>query len=200
MPVQRLPRYEMLLKGLLQHTPENHVDFKNLSSAVQAVSKVNLYINERQVKEDKEEDYYAILQALEDKKEKILGLKSAIPLGVTGYLKVTLGQLKLSKPMQPKIRITHGKEQIEKIVPEKGINQFVNFDFIIALCDQSPPSFVLSMAVCIRPLVQMKLSIPQLKTMGFNKKVSKWKTLTFRGSGGGQADLHISIIYHQNKT
>ncbi len=33
MPAQRMPRYEMLMKGLLKQTPETHPDFKNLTIA-----------------------------------------------------------------------------------------------------------------------------------------------------------------------
>ena len=37
-PVQRLPRYKMLLSELLHHTPEGHVDLPNLQNAVRMIS------------------------------------------------------------------------------------------------------------------------------------------------------------------
>eukprot|EP01091_Cochliopodium_minus_P013702 TRINITY_DN446_c1_g1_i1.p1 TRINITY_DN446_c1_g1~~TRINITY_DN446_c1_g1_i1.p1 ORF type:complete len:506 (-),score=175.59 TRINITY_DN446_c1_g1_i1:857-2227(-) len=46
LPVQRLPRYEMLLKTLLQYTPQTHVDFENLKMALEKLSLVTKEINE----------------------------------------------------------------------------------------------------------------------------------------------------------
>eukprot|EP01124_Arcella_intermedia_P019054 TRINITY_DN2618_c0_g1_i2.p1 TRINITY_DN2618_c0_g1~~TRINITY_DN2618_c0_g1_i2.p1 ORF type:complete len:432 (+),score=91.03 TRINITY_DN2618_c0_g1_i2:62-1357(+) len=48
MPVQRLPRYEMLLQNLISLTPKEHMDYLNLIQAKDAVVNVNKYINERQ--------------------------------------------------------------------------------------------------------------------------------------------------------
>ncbi|XP_065898573.1 FYVE, RhoGEF and PH domain-containing protein 4-like [Dysidea avara] len=45
-PVQRVPRYEMLLKDLLKHTPEDHPDFINLRNAVAVVQRINSDCNE----------------------------------------------------------------------------------------------------------------------------------------------------------
>jgi CRP-like cAMP-binding protein len=47
MPVQRIMRYELLLKALLDYTEETHVDYQNLRDAIAAVQKVNRYIDER---------------------------------------------------------------------------------------------------------------------------------------------------------
>jgi len=38
----------MLLRELISHTPEDHVDHRNLSEAFAEVKRVNTYINERQ--------------------------------------------------------------------------------------------------------------------------------------------------------
>jgi len=45
--VQRIMRYELLLKALLDYTEETHVDYQNLRDAIAAVQKVNRYIDER---------------------------------------------------------------------------------------------------------------------------------------------------------
>ena len=75
--MQRLPRYEMLLKGLLQHTPEAHVDYPNLVKAVKSVTEVNVYINQRQIFDDAKQDLQWLMKAMEDKKIKVLGKKLA---------------------------------------------------------------------------------------------------------------------------
>ncbi len=37
MPIQRLPRYVMLLQDLLAHTPNTHIDYTELSKALDGV-------------------------------------------------------------------------------------------------------------------------------------------------------------------
>lgn len=44
LPVQRLPRYVLLLRDLLKYTPEAHVDFEPLSKAVDKMSSVADYV------------------------------------------------------------------------------------------------------------------------------------------------------------
>lgn len=44
LPVQRLPRYVLLLRDLLKFTPEEHTDFENLSKAVDKMSSVADYV------------------------------------------------------------------------------------------------------------------------------------------------------------
>ncbi|XP_046861391.1 FYVE, RhoGEF and PH domain-containing protein 4-like [Xenia sp. Carnegie-2017] len=45
-PIQRIPRYKMLLENLLWKTPEDHDDFSKLKEAVDQISKMALDINE----------------------------------------------------------------------------------------------------------------------------------------------------------
>jgi len=47
MPVQRVPRYELLLKELIRFTEESHVDYKNLVQAQEAIRQINAYINQK---------------------------------------------------------------------------------------------------------------------------------------------------------
>ena len=68
----------MLLKGLLDHTPDNHVDLPNLQLAVKAVSQVNVYINKRQKDADVKEDLQWLLKAIEENRVKVLGKKFAV--------------------------------------------------------------------------------------------------------------------------
>lgn len=46
MPVQRIPRYKMLLADLLQNTWEEHPDFENINQALQLIGNVASHINE----------------------------------------------------------------------------------------------------------------------------------------------------------
>lgn len=47
MPVQRLPRIEMLLKDLLKHTDEDHPDHLNLERAFEGISEITAFVNEK---------------------------------------------------------------------------------------------------------------------------------------------------------
>jgi hypothetical protein len=47
MPVQRIPRYRLLLQELFDHTPHTHPDYQSLKSALDEVSKRADEINER---------------------------------------------------------------------------------------------------------------------------------------------------------
>ncbi|ELP84918.1 rhogef domain containing protein, partial [Entamoeba invadens IP1] len=44
-PVQRLPRYKLLLEDLINHTPEDHLDLKRLKKALEKVKEINVNIN-----------------------------------------------------------------------------------------------------------------------------------------------------------
>ncbi|KAF9334895.1 hypothetical protein BG006_001300 [Podila minutissima] len=46
LPVQRIPRYRMLLEGLLRHTPEDHPDHRKLETAFRSMEKTANFVNE----------------------------------------------------------------------------------------------------------------------------------------------------------
>lgn len=52
MPVQRIPRYELLLRELIKCTTEMHVDWNNLQKAQKEIQSINLYINAQKLKQD----------------------------------------------------------------------------------------------------------------------------------------------------
>jgi len=47
MPIQRTPRYVMLLEDLVKHSPDDHIDNKNLSEALKKMKEVAALINEK---------------------------------------------------------------------------------------------------------------------------------------------------------
>ena len=47
MPVQRIPRYNLLLRELLKHTWKDHPDFDALDGAVEKLANIAMYLNER---------------------------------------------------------------------------------------------------------------------------------------------------------
>lgn len=52
MPVQRVPRYNLLLQDLVKHTDPSHPDYANLQAALQQMLQIATYINESMKKSD----------------------------------------------------------------------------------------------------------------------------------------------------
>ncbi len=52
MPVQRIPRYKLLLEDFLKNTDKAHVDYANLQAALSKVNEVAAFINESVRKSD----------------------------------------------------------------------------------------------------------------------------------------------------
>merc|ERR1719216_361589 len=44
-PIQRIPRYQLLLKDLLKKTPEDHVDYEGLKTSLEKVTEINTVLN-----------------------------------------------------------------------------------------------------------------------------------------------------------
>jgi predicted patatin/cPLA2 family phospholipase len=53
-PIQMIPRYQLLLKDIIKYTPKDHVDYASLNEALNNISLVASYINEK--KRDTEND------------------------------------------------------------------------------------------------------------------------------------------------
>jgi len=48
LPVQRVPRYNLLLKDLVKHTWKDHIDYEDLVNANNEVEQIALYLNEKE--------------------------------------------------------------------------------------------------------------------------------------------------------
>ncbi|KAJ1732943.1 hypothetical protein LPJ61_001804 [Coemansia biformis] len=83
LPVQRIPRYKLLLTDLLKHTPDAHVDRQSISDALHTIAEVAAFVNENI------EEHEMTLSILEI--QRTLGLKE--PLLVPGRRLVKAGVL-----------------------------------------------------------------------------------------------------------
>eukprot|EP01127_Copromyxa_protea_P015344 TRINITY_DN4401_c0_g1_i1.p1 TRINITY_DN4401_c0_g1~~TRINITY_DN4401_c0_g1_i1.p1 ORF type:complete len:1275 (-),score=238.87 TRINITY_DN4401_c0_g1_i1:139-3642(-) len=63
MPIQRLPRYVLLIKELLAHTPEDHPDLAELATLFTKLSTVTSYINQKK----REMENYRTVSAISEK-------------------------------------------------------------------------------------------------------------------------------------
>lgn len=66
MPVQRVPRYELLLRELSKFTPEIHVEFESLKRASEAVAGLASWINEEKRRWEGSEKLRTIINSLKD--------------------------------------------------------------------------------------------------------------------------------------
>ncbi|PRP85909.1 hypothetical protein PROFUN_06031 [Planoprotostelium fungivorum] len=63
-PVQRIPRYKLLLTDLVKHTWKSHIDFVELHKAIDHLNKVALHVNDDKRKFDDSQKLVALRQKL----------------------------------------------------------------------------------------------------------------------------------------
>lgn len=95
-PVQRIPRYRLLLKDLIGKTPDDHVDYAGLKRALEAIEEVALFINEQKRNTENQK----IMQVLEKK-------LSSVP-NVFDFLKST--QRKMKRTSNFKVTLKYDPE------------------------------------------------------------------------------------------
>lgn len=110
-PVQRIPRYRLLLQDIVKNTPEDHIDYKNLSFALTTILDVAQLVNDRK----KESEAQSMLKELN---EKLRGMASIVIQphrkivkkalhNVTIYDFTLDGRSKLYKFLQEQFLFTH---------------------------------------------------------------------------------------------
>jgi hypothetical protein len=64
LPVQRIPRYRLLLTDYLKNTPQNHTDYENIEQALASVTQVADFVNETIRDREKIEEMLDIQRSL----------------------------------------------------------------------------------------------------------------------------------------
>jgi len=64
MPVQRLPRYVLLLEELLRKTPGTHPDFTNIKDAIDSVKTVSQQVNSKKAQSELNQRFFEIALSL----------------------------------------------------------------------------------------------------------------------------------------
>ncbi|EGG20546.1 pleckstrin domain-containing protein [Cavenderia fasciculata] len=62
MPVQRIPRYELLLRELIKSTDEDHIDYNSLKAAYASIKDINVYINSKKKLRENKDRVFTICQ------------------------------------------------------------------------------------------------------------------------------------------
>eukprot|EP01080_Neovahlkampfia_damariscottae_P004793 gene4793-8379_t len=78
MPVQRLPRYKLLLDQLIKHTPTEHIDYNDLVNARDKISKTVLEINQKKKEYEDEKIVNEFINSIGNKKSQELDLNSRL--------------------------------------------------------------------------------------------------------------------------
>ena len=76
-PIQRIPRYRLLLISLLEATPPSHPDFTHVTKAVEAISRLCEQLNELKGRADDRETVSSLETYLKDVLPKNLSLSAA---------------------------------------------------------------------------------------------------------------------------
>jgi len=63
-PIQRMPRYELLIRELIKDTPENHVDYLNLLEAKKTIEKLCRTFNMKKQEQETRRKLFDIQQAI----------------------------------------------------------------------------------------------------------------------------------------
>ncbi|KAK7477585.1 hypothetical protein BaRGS_00031190 [Batillaria attramentaria] len=71
-PVQRIPRYKLLLEDLLQHTPIDHHDYQQLKEATKQIADIAMHINEHIRQHENFQKMLAIQKCFDSSAPKIL--------------------------------------------------------------------------------------------------------------------------------
>ncbi|KAJ6245368.1 faciogenital dysplasia protein [Anaeramoeba flamelloides] len=71
MPIQRIPRYVMLLQDMVKHTNKNHPDYDNLKQSLTKVQEIAIYCNEKKREADQMAETFKI-------ESKISGLSNIV--------------------------------------------------------------------------------------------------------------------------
>jgi predicted alpha/beta hydrolase len=65
-PVQRIPRYELLLKEIKKYCPPDHAEYKDLNECLELIKDIGMFINERKRKVENMSRLYAIQHRIGD--------------------------------------------------------------------------------------------------------------------------------------
>lgn len=80
MPIQRIPRYVMLLQELVKYTDEGHPDYVDINAALGKIKEIAAYLNEKKREAENREKIVEI-------NEKISGLPAALPAPSRKFLR-----------------------------------------------------------------------------------------------------------------
>jgi len=178
----------MLLQNLIKLTPNEHVDYHNLSEARDAVATVNQYINNRQNIE--------LLQQREStiNKDEI----------TSGFLKIEAVEAKFDRVYDSFVRIIYGNTRFDTSVIRKDQTPKWNKEFVLDLYPGCPEIF--SLLIYEKNIVEKpicELEFP-LKTFERCKdKLDEWFTfLSLRSSKKSHLEegkMHLIFQYYRNK-
>jgi len=182
MPVQRLPRYEMLMKTLLDVTGQSHVDYANLNQSLVALKGLNMWINDKQ-KMDDEKESIAAKYAMQTKKVKgSKAMRSAVGF-LTVHVSEAQGLVGFHSKLPNAFAVLHfGDLEFCTIVKKGTATPKWDKEFIVQIHEDLLPEFTFRLVVFDSDKIRAREEIA-FTTMHFNidkdpqKSESGWHTL-----------------------
>ncbi|KAF2074898.1 hypothetical protein CYY_003817 [Polysphondylium violaceum] len=148
MPVQRLPRYVLLLNELLKNTPENHPNAKLLDKCIQGIKEVTIFINEAK----RDDENHSKLNTIQDSLiDKVTMMDSNRKLIIDGELSIhsifplkeeeaLLKRIKKYRKAKQKDTIAENTVFLDEFKQPKDLNYCI-FNDCFVLFQKAPKSF-----------------------------------------------------------
>jgi len=209
LPIQRLPRYELLLNELLKFTEQPHVDYENIQVAYAVAKKINQDINSRQ-KEDQTVDH---IKNLLQKQHSVAGKLLHSPRKtIIAYLKITVISAKDLFPMDhngladPFVVIDYAKSQHKTTIKKKTLNPEWNEEFALQITNSHEEAVMISVKDWDRVgkntlIGDIEFSISSLKST--TEETPNWYTLKpspklkkrLPSQGSEVGEINLSFLY-----
>eukprot|EP01128_Nolandella_sp_AFSM9_P006538 TRINITY_DN3392_c0_g1_i1.p2 TRINITY_DN3392_c0_g1~~TRINITY_DN3392_c0_g1_i1.p2 ORF type:complete len:1163 (-),score=216.84 TRINITY_DN3392_c0_g1_i1:130-3618(-) len=176
MPIQRIPRYSLLLRDLLKNTLESHEDYENLQKAMAIVQEVATHVNE----ELRRAESQAVVEQFSQKGVSLGSL--IVPhrfLVKEGIVRVTVSPTPLQLVTRPDAK------------PQKEQHQMFLFNdiFVHVKKSEAKNQSDLGLPQYMKPLVLLWISIDSGRKV-FVK--SSWETISFMDEGGWFENLQAT--------
>eukprot|EP01132_Coremiostelium_polycephalum_P001136 gene1136-1442_t len=117
-PIQRLPRYELLLRDILKQTSLNHPDYEFLQKGVSKIREITMYINDQQKERENLSQIIQIQQQLVNTKNEKISFSSASRLIKQGEVKIYKKKWNFMYLFNSQILLVQKKNDDEQIVKE----------------------------------------------------------------------------------
>lgn len=170
MPVQRIPRYEMLLKDLHKHTGLDHPDYGKLGSAYQQIKEVALYVNEQK------RDFENLMRVIE--------LEKAITEDI--------------RLLEPHRRVVVERDLLA--LPQEEPRKAILFNDLLVICKPKGKKLGSAKRIELADFTLKELSDTETAQGNFQLHLEDGSTLSFSAMTASDRESFVELLTKQQKT